>query len=75
MNAFFPPWHFGGLGSAFLLPADIEAIQALYGAGARGRIRWAALAQEMEKGDAAACACTFSLGSGLPVGGDPDGGG
>jgi hypothetical protein len=38
MNASFPPWHFGGLGSAFLLPADIEAIQALYGAGARGRI-------------------------------------
>lgn len=33
MNPFFPQERFGGHGSAFLFPADIEHIQALYGQG------------------------------------------
>jgi len=33
MNESFPHPRFGRLGSAFLLPADIEQVQALYGAG------------------------------------------
>jgi hypothetical protein len=32
MNAFYPNRRFLGLGSAFLFPADIELLQALYGA-------------------------------------------
>lgn len=33
MNPSFPEPRFGGLGTAFLFPADIERLQALYGAG------------------------------------------
>jgi len=33
MNAIFPQRRFGGLGTGFLLPADINGLQALYGAG------------------------------------------
>jgi hypothetical protein len=38
MNPSYPTHRFQGLGSAFLLPADVEAIQALYGSG-RGSVR------------------------------------
>jgi len=33
MNPFFPQARFAGLGTGFLLPADVRALQALYGAG------------------------------------------
>ena len=38
MNPFFPQSRFGPLGTAFLLPADIRAIQAVYGSG-RGSVQ------------------------------------
>ena len=38
MNPSYPQHRFHGLGSAFLFPADVEAIQALYGAG-RGSVQ------------------------------------
>jgi len=34
MNPSFPTQRYGGLGTAFLFPADIERLQAIYGAGA-----------------------------------------
>jgi matrixin len=34
MNPSFPLQRYGGLGTAFLFPADIEHLQAIYGAGA-----------------------------------------
>ena len=37
MNPSFPQQLYGGLGSTFLFPADIESIQAIYGSGA-GRL-------------------------------------
>jgi hypothetical protein len=38
MNPFFPQARFAGLGTGFLLPADIRAVQQIYGAG-RGSVQ------------------------------------